>query len=178
LDKLKFPYKNEQNQRFTRQLFFEQWTNLPIENRLGEPPFTLHADKEGYVNFGQEYIKDADPTGYTTAKRLLGDYSYWKFLMKVQWFREAKKDWDEELEAKLYAQGLAKIREIALGDDPKALAAAKYLANKEFKQGGVKRGRPSSDEVEGRLKQEVENIASTDADAERIGLKLVRKHNA
>lgn len=174
--KLQLPYKNEQNQRYTRQLFWEQWVELPIENRLGEPPFTLHVDKPDKINFGQEYIADGDPTGYTTAKRLLGDYGYWRFLNKVSWFREAVKLWDEELEAKLYAEGMATIRQMAAGDDPKALQAAKYLANLEFKvdKQGSKRGRPSKEEVEGRLNQMAEEEQELVDAAERISLRVVK----
>lgn len=177
MEKIQPPYRNEQNQRYTRQLFYEQWSNLPIENRVVGPAFTLFQDREGLINFGKEYINDNDPTGYTTATRLLGEYAYWKFLMKVQWFREAKEIWDEELDAKLTSEGLAKIRQIALSEDKGALVAAKYLANQDYKNANNKksahsRGRPSKEEVAGHLAQEAREAKETLEDAERI--KLVR----
>lgn len=169
--KLQFPYKNEQNQRYSKQLFFETWRDLPVEQRLGEPPFTLNMEKDGLISFHDEYIQDADPTGYKTSTRLLGDFAYWKHLMKAGWFRDAVAQWDEELEAKLQSEALDKIREISRGDDPKALAAAKFLATKEYKKtGATKRGRPSKDELEGRLNQEAEEIKKLQDDAARIRL--------
>ncbi len=170
--KVKFPYRNENNQRYTRQLFYEQWSQLPMENRVMEPAFTLYHNKEGYKNLGREYVNDCDPTGYTTALRIFGEYSYWKYLLKASWFREAVRTWDEELEAKLYAQGLAKIRDLVNSDDKGALTAAKFLANKEFKldRKGSVRGRPSTEEVEGRLAQVAQDTSDLASDAARIRL--------
>src|SRR6476661_10606613 len=132
--KLQLPFKNETGQRYTKQLFHEMWINLPIELRRGEPPFTLNHKKDGLICFREEYVRDADPTGYTTSTRLLGDFTYWTLLCKTSWFRDALESWNEELEAKLQAEAMRKIREIAEGDDAKALAAAKFLAQKEYKK--------------------------------------------
>lgn len=171
--KVKFPYRNESNQRYTRQLFYEQWVQLPVESRVVEPAFTLYQSKEGYTNLGREYLADCDPTGYTTAIRIFGEYSYWKYLLKSQWFREAVRVWDEEMEAKLYSQGLAKIRELANSEDKSALTAAKFLANKEFRLSGkasTQRGRPTTEEVEGKLAQAAKDVSDINEDAARIRL--------
>ncbi len=172
MEKVKYPYRNEHNRRYSKQLFYETWIQLPIENRLVEPAFSLHIQREGYINLGREYLADCDPTGYTTSTRIFGDYGYWKYLLKAGWFRDAVKIWDEELEAKLYSEGLAKIRELAMSDDKGALTAAKYLADKQFKldKKGPARGRPSNDEVEGRLNQEAREVSEVEADAARIKL--------
>lgn len=170
--KVKYPYRNETNQRYSKQLFYEQWITLPHDLRTIEPAFSLHIQREGYKNLGREYLADCDPTGYTTSTRIFGDYGYWKHLMKAAWFRDAVAIWDEELEAKLYAQGLAKIRELANSDDKGALTAAKFLANKEFKlnASGPKRGRPSNEEVEGKLAQVAQELSEVNEDAARIRL--------
>lgn len=172
MKKLEPPYRNEFNQRYTKQLFHEQWINLPIEDRTIAPVFSLYLDKEGLINLGKEYIADGDPSGYKTATRIFQDYGYWKHLMKAGWFREAVATWNEELEAKLYSEGLDKIREIARSDDKGALTAAKYLADKNFlleKKTAV-RGRPSKEEVEGHLKREADEQKQLLSDAERIKL--------
>lgn len=173
MNKLQPPYRNELNQRYTKQLFYELWITMPIEKRTVEPPFTLNRPKEGYVCFREEYVKDADPTGYKTALRILGDYDYWEMLMRVQWFREAKENWDRELEAKLQSENIQKIRELAKGEDAKALNAAKFLATLEYKKGTktpAKRGRPSNEEVEGHLKEAARERSEVDEDAARIQL--------
>lgn len=170
--KLEPPFRNDSNQRYSKQLFYEQWTQLPIEMRAIEPAFSLHIKRDGLICFREEYVNDGDMSGYTTSVRLLGDYGYWKHLMKAGWFRDAVAEWNEELEAKLYAEGMAKIRTLASSDDKGALTAAKYLADKQFKEdkGKVVRGRPSKEEVEGNLKAMSRDMSDTAKDAERIGL--------
>lgn len=168
--KLEFPYKNENNQRYSKQLFHEKWRELPIELRTVEPPFTLTNPREGYVCMREEYVKDGDPTGYTTGMRIFGDFGYWEYLSKIRWFKEELEKWDRELDAKLQSEAIKKIRELAKGEDQKALAASKFLANLEHRKGGSKRGRPSKDEIEGRMKEELQERSEVDDDAERIRL--------
>lgn len=147
---------------------------MPIDLRTVEPPFTLSLRKDGYICLREEYILDSDPTGYKTAMRIFGEFAYWEYLNSIKWFKEIKETWDRELEAKLKSEGIEKIRTIAKGDDPKALQAARFLATLEYKKGSSslspKRGRPSSEEVEGRLKQETREREAVDEDAERIKL--------
>lgn len=171
LERLKPPYRMPDNRKYSKQLFYEPWSELQYELRKFIPPFTLYTDKEGFINFGKEYVNDADPSGYTTTVRLLGDFSYWDHLNKARWFREALEQWNRELDAKLYSDGLRKIRELAEGDDAKALQAAKFLANKEFKRDGApKRGRPSKDEIAGNLAAETAEEKQLAEDAARIKL--------
>lgn len=170
--KIEFPFKNNNNQRYTKQLFLETWRELPIEDRVVEPAFTLYLDKEGLINLGKEYVNDADPSGYTTSLRIFGEYAYWTYLLKRPWFREAVDSWNQELDAKLYAEGIEKIRQIAMSEDKGALVAAKFLVqqgykNKEDTKG---RGRPSKAEVDNALKRAVESAKDIEEDAKRIGL--------
>ena len=134
--------------------------------------FTLTYPKPGLVCLGKEYIADGDPSGYTTSTRLFRDFGYWEYLKKAGWFREALRLWDEELEAKLYSEGMLKIREVAKSEDKGALVAARYLANLEFKKGKgpLKRGRPSNDEVEGKLNQIASEEKELEEAANRIRL--------
>lgn len=176
----KKPFKNASNQRYTKQLFYETWSTLVEDYRVFRPPFTLNSDIKGLINFGRRYIQDADPSGYTTAMALLGDFAHWEYLMKSPWFKAAKAEWDRELEAKLYAEGMQKLREILTeGDDAKALQAAKILIDPkhyspERKAAVGKRGRPTSEEIEGELKEQARQAHEFAKDAERIGLKAVK----
>jgi hypothetical protein len=170
MNQLGFPYKNATNQKYSKQLFYEKWIELPIDMRRHEPPFTLNNEKEGFLCFRKEYVNDGDPTGYTTAMRIFKDYFYWEYLCGIAWFNEAKEGWDRELDAKLKAEGIKKIRELAQGDDPKALNAAKFLATLDYKRGGLKRGRPSKEEIDGNIKAAIKDRQAIDDDAARIKL--------
>ena len=158
----------------TKILFWENWVNLPFEKRIVDPVFTLHEPRNGLVSFRERYVALGDPTGYKLTQELLfGNYRHWQELMKAKWFLDAKKEWDEELDAKLKAEGLDKIRETAKSDDKQALVAAKYLANKEYRdKTGPRRGRPSKEEVQGELKRMSEEEKAIAEDAAR--LKIVK----
>ena len=152
------------------------WRTLEEKDRTFEPPFSLHIKRDGLICMREDYVNDADPSGYKTSTRLLGDFGYWKYLMRAGWFRDAVKEWNDELEAKLYSEGLTKIRTIAASEDKGALAAARYLADRGFKLDKTKstRGRPSAEEVEGKLKEEARELSEHEEDAARIGLSIVK----
>ena len=166
-----YKFRNDNNQRYTKQLFHEQNVQVQEGVRAINPIFSLHDDKPGLINFRKEYVADEDPTGFTTASRLLENYDHWLLLMKSPWFREAKAIWDLELDAKLTSRAFRKIQEVAVSDSPQALVAAKFLANKEYKEkrnAKTNRGRPTNEEVEGELKREVARAKDFRDDLERI----------
>lgn len=135
---------------YTRQLFWEEYIDLPIEKRAIEPKFTLYKDKPNLINFGKVYVQLKDPSGYRLAEKLFdGDYTLWTVLLNCRWFQAAKEVWDRELDASLVADGLEAIRDMAVNGMPaQKLAAAKYLANKEYRRDRTAgKGRPSKDDV-------------------------------
>jgi hypothetical protein len=175
-------FRSDNNTRYTQQLFFELWRDLPVDKRTFQPMFSLHDDIEGLVNFRQEYVRDMDPTGYKTATRLLENYDHWQLLMKSKWFKEAKAEWDKELAAKMEKEALDALRGIIIADDESGvkisdrISAAKVLLGKsktikgDMEKGELKRGRPSKEEVQGALKEEVRLSKEEEEDASRIRL--------
>jgi len=169
------PFRNQTNQRYTKQLFHDMQQTMTIEDRLIKPMFTLHHDQPGLINFRKVYVALGDPTGYKVSQEYLEDYSHWELLMKSPWFREAKEVWDRELDAKLSSEGLTAIRAFADGieDVPPALQlqASKYLADKQYRKvlkEAPARGRPSKEEVTGELKKAVADTADIASDLARI----------
>lgn len=150
------PPKASNGRYYTRQLFWDQWVDMPIESRIVGPFFTLTRDREGLINFGKEYVDCGDPTGYKVAQKLFdGDYTLWTVLMQCRWFVAAKELWDKELDAKLKSEGLDKVRELLRdGLAPQQLAAAKYLANQEYrKDRAAGKGRPKREDVDRAAKE-------------------------
>lgn len=144
-------FRSENGQYFTRQLFWELFIELPIERRVIEPVFTLYKDKPGLINFGKEYIKTKDPTGYKVTQKLLaGDYTLWTVLMGCRWFVAAKEVWDRELDAALVSEAIDQIRELAREGMPaQRLAAAKFLATKAYRRdNSASKGRPKREDVD------------------------------
>jgi hypothetical protein len=163
-----FKLRNGSGKRYTKQLFREQWANMAVDIRVEEaPPFSLYNNYPNTINFGKLYVQLGDPSGYKITQQLLGgDFKHWLDLMKCGWFVEAKKLWDMELDAKLASEGLDKIREVAGSEDKGALQAARYLADNFA--GKKVRGRPTKEEVDGAMKQELSDRQTVDDDFLRI----------
>ena len=94
-------FRNDNNQRYTKQLFWDMQREMPIADRLIDPMYSLHDDVEGVINFRRCYVEDMDTTGYKTANRLLENYDHWNLLMRGKWFKEAKAEWDKEIAARM-----------------------------------------------------------------------------
>lgn len=171
---IKFNLKNSGGKHYTKQLFHETWSTLESDLRVGtQAPFTLYQDKPNHINFGKAYVDLADPSGYRITQLYLGgDYKHWLSLCKCSWFLEAKEVWDKELEAKLFSEGIAAIKEIAKDESHKGrLQAAKILVDKGYASkldSKARRGRPSTEEVEGHLKESARAEKALQDDLERI----------
>ena len=160
---------------YTRQLFWEESIDLPIEKRMIKPLFSLYRDREGVTNFGKVYIEERDPSGYKVAQRLLdGDYTLWTVLMGCRWFVAAKEVWDRELDAALYAEGMEQIRLLAKEGMPaQKLAASKFLATKAYKkENTAAKGRPKREDIDRAAK----DLAATERDFEE-DLKRIKGAN-
>jgi hypothetical protein len=143
-------FKASNGKYYTRALFWEESIDLSNDARVIPPVFTLYKDKPNLINFGKAYVETRDPTGYKVTQELLnGDYNLWTVLMNCTWFLAAKEMWDRELDAALSSEGMEKIRVMLTDGLPaQQLAAAKYLANKEYrKDKTATKGRPSSEQV-------------------------------
>jgi hypothetical protein len=158
-------FKSSTGKYYSRQLFYEEWLDLPIEKRVSQPFFTLYKDKPGYINFGSAYVRLRDPTGYKVAMELLdGDYTLWTVLMGCRWFLAAKEVWDRELDAVLQSEAMEHIRTLmAEGMPAQRLAAAKYIANKEYRrEKTASKGRPKREDIDRAAK----DLAMTEKDLE------------
>lgn len=124
-------------------------------------------------SFRRLYLEVGDPTDYLASTFLVGDPKHWNKLLASPVTKGFIEDCRQELEAKIKAEALASLRILASSGDSKGLAAAKYMAALEYRDTGSKRGRPSKEEKEGKLKQETRAHSDVMADAARIGLKVV-----
>jgi hypothetical protein len=158
-------FRGPSGKYYSKQLFHEEFIKLQMESRTIKPLFTLYQDRPGLINFGKVYVEEADPSGYKVAQRILdGDYTFWTVLLGCRWFVAAKEVWDRELDAKLFSQGMEKIRDLAENGMPaQKLAASKYLANKEYrKDKSASKGRPRREDIDRAAKE----LAATDRDLE------------
>ena len=142
--------------------------------------FTLWGDEPGLINAHTTFVAMMDPTGYEWAMKYLGSFQHWEALMKGgKWFRDWYNAVVAEIHAKLRADALINIQEVARGaaSEAQRLAASKYLAERPYERVdkiSKARGRPSKEELKGHLKQMADISEQTKEDYERIGLKVVK----
>lgn len=162
-------FKTPNGKYFTKQLFQEPWSTLAIDDRATKPTFSLHKDKPGLINFGKAYVQTRDPTGYKVAQELLGDYNLWTALMGCRWFLQAKEVWDRELDALLASEAIAEIQTLMKDGLPaQRLAAAKYMANHQYKQSKNTKGRPKREDIDRAARELAVSDREVAEDAERI----------
>jgi hypothetical protein len=136
--------------------------------------FTLEReDKDGAISLYQKYMEIADPTEYQVAMQLLGDWRHWEVLTNCSWFKPIIEDWRRELEARRKSVMVNQMENLAATSKQEAVRAQaiRWLeANTTDKPKKTRRGRPSKEEVEGRLKQELKSLEEFDDDAKRLGI--------
>lgn len=132
----------------TKSLFYEA-NDYQIEDAL----FTLgEEDKvvkgKSLISLRKRFVDSDDPTGYLIANEFLGGYAHWDAICKSSLKPEIEK-WQEELEVKLRAIGLANAIKSAKSGN---FNAAKFLAERGWEKRIA--GRPSAAEIAKMAKQE------------------------
>lgn len=171
----KIQFRGDNRAYRTSSLFHERWILFDPERRGNLfPVFSLHQDLPNLINARRTFVELADPTGYKWAMKYLDGWQHWLRLIDAPWFQEALGLWNSEIKAKMTADALKKVSEIAQGTSPAAFQAAKYLASKEYEKGSKTRGRPSKAEINGELQNAIKQIQSDEEDFQRAkGLTLV-----
>jgi hypothetical protein len=155
-------FKDKQGKWLTQALFLE----------MGYKPqamFTLDdEDKEyngkTYPSLKRLYLELDDPTEYSVATAHLGGWAHWKRLRGNKLLAKHLDEWQDELNVKLTAKGVALAIQIAT--DGGTFQAAKWLAD----TGWEKRiaGRPSKEDVESELKKQTRDSDDFGADILRM----------
>ncbi len=153
-------YVTAGGKRMTTGLFFET-----ARGEMELPPlFSL-------LEWRKKYVSMEDPTGYTQAMELLGDWEHWLFLRSSTTLKPYFDSWDKELEIRLRSKAIANM--IKHSKTEKGQTSAKWLAEAGFKidkEKNDKRFKQNKD-TEEEVKKEVS--ARVKDDMERLGLKVV-----
>jgi hypothetical protein len=159
-------FKDTQGKWLTQALFLE----------MGYKPqaiFTLDdEDKEYkgrvYPSLKRLYLEAEDPTEYMISQHV-GGWNHWKRIRGNKLLAKHINEWQDELNVKLTAKGVALAIKIAT--DGGTFQAAKWLAD----TGWDKRiaGRPSKEDVESELKKQARDSDDFGEDILRV-VKLVK----
>ena len=159
-------FRTTTNQPLIKQLFYEECYGQ--DEKLAV--YTLKDwDHEGYPSLYRLYMETADLTEYTFAETYLDGWAHWERLTQATWFKPFVARWRAELELKLRAQALNRIRKVAETEEHKsAYEANKYLLSGSWKPPGHSKGRPSKDQIKAEATKIAEQEKQLELDAERI----------
>ncbi len=134
------------NKRLLKGLFYEM-----VDSDKSTCLYTLkQEDHLGFPSLRRLYLEMEDPTEYNFAKTYLESWDHWEMLLECAWFKPHVALWRKELEVKMKAEALARIKVEATNGGKNVFMASKYLLERgwEPKEGqGRTRGRPSKDEI-------------------------------
>lgn len=153
-------YLDGSGKRVILQLF-KEFARVDVKFK---PIFTLQEWKEVFLEL-------RDPTEYTAAMALLGDWDHWQEVRNHPIIKQHVDKWQEELEVKLRSEAIRQMKDHA--KQPGGTAAAKWLADKGYAQEGTKK-------AVGRPKKEVEVLPPShgriEGDMARLGIVIGGKH--
>ena len=104
-----------------------------------KPMYTLQEWKDVFLDC-------RDPSEYQPAQMLLGDWEHWQEVRNHVLIKPHVDKWQAELEVKLRSEAIQQMKSHA--KQPGGTAAAKWLADKGYADGSVKKplGRPKKEE--------------------------------
>jgi len=154
----------------TKSLFWEE--RLPHV----EPVFTLKDEdlvKDGviYRSLYKLYMEFEDLTEYEFANTYLEGWAHWQLICEAWWFKDLIARWRTELELKLKAKAMRAIIKEAATEGKHQYEANKYLVAKGWIDKTAepsRRGRPSKQEVDRKLKEEMFLASDIEEDLARI----------
>ena len=133
-------------------------------------PYDHELHGVSYLSLKKIYLTFEDPTEYEFAIAVFGDWKHWQKICNNSVLLPFIMEWRDELEIKLRSRAIRAIIGAAVGEGSKGTAAAKWIAEGQWKGKGSNRGRPSKEEVE-RIKKIHAGISEDiDEDAKRIGV--------
>lgn len=157
----------------TASLFYENYRQTSLKPIYTLKDYDFEVDGIVYPSLKLIYLSYDHVPGfeYEFAQDIFGCWEHWVRLTDVSRLRDEFRKWREELEIRIRANAMKNLITNSKNKDTKALPAAKYIANTEWK--GTGRGRPSKEEI-AREKRIAAGIKDElDADMERVGLSLI-----
>lgn len=167
-DKRKF--KNNSGAHLLKPIFYE----LDFEGRPNAQ-YTLKtydSEFEGklYPSLRRLYVELEDPTEYLFSCTYLDGWDHWKKLSQASFFQPYLAEWREELEIRLKAKALVRIKSTAESRTKDSLAADKILLSGGWKESEKKSGagRPTKEKIQEEANKLFKEQSVFDEDYNRI----------
>lgn len=138
-------YTNTGGKLRTLSLF---WEMASFNSDKSECLYTLRGeDTYGLPSLKRLYLEESDPTEYAFANKHLASWDHWQALISANWFQPHIARWRIELDLKLRADALGRLRTEAASGSKNSYQANKFLAEGGWlpKEPRKRVGRPSKD---------------------------------
>ena len=149
IDKSKF--KDDNGRYIVQGLFLEDKYNHDLAVFTFDGEDKIHKGKT-FVSLKRLYLEHGDPKEYSFARKYLYDWNHWQRLCKNSIIGRHIDQWRKELELDLISEGVSAIIHLATNEG--SYQAAKYLADAGWTKDKV--GRPSKEQIEGKVKEMAE----------------------
>lgn len=167
IDKSKF--KNASGTHLLKPIFFEldegdrPYAQFTLKN------YNHTVDGRTYLSLRRLFVEMEDPTEYLFAETYLDGWEHWKKLSGASFFQSYLKEWREELEIRLRAKALLRIKKKAEEGTKDSLQADKTLLAGGWKTEEERsRGRPSKQKIRDEAEKLFVEKTEFDEDFERI----------
>ncbi len=165
-------FKNEIGAHILKPIFFEHDNSDHIYS-----VFTLKDQDHTwkgvvYPSLRKLYVEMEDPTEYEFALQYLDGWIHWKKLSGASFFQEHLKEWREELEVRMRAKALNRMKVRAVSDSKDSFAADKILLAGGWKTPEEKSavGRPTKDKIKQEAEKLFQERTEFDEDYDRLNL--------
>lgn len=165
-------FKNDRGLLMTRSLFFEVAPDSDMAI------FTLkdhdhEVNGRTLISLYARYMEEEDPTEYLFATKHLDSFKHWELLCEATFFKNHVERWRRELDLKMTADNIQRIKVLASTDNRSSLEAQKYIAEKKWltpSRSPKTRGRPSNEEIKKIANEHFTQASQVEEDFNRLRL--------
>lgn len=163
-------FKNASGTHLLKPIFYELDEAGRPNAQYTLKPYDSTFEGTLYPSLRKLYVELEDPTEYLFAQTYLDGWDHWKKLSSASFFQEYIKEWREELEVRLRAKALVRIKRRAEENSKDGLSADKILLSGGWKPNEEKAsvGRPTKEKIKAAAEQLFQEKTVYDEDHERI----------
>lgn len=164
------PFKNASGAHLLKPIFFEYDDAEHLQSVYTLKDYDHEYNGKSYPSLRKLYVEMEDPTEYEFACKYLDGWTHWKKLSTASFFKPYLKEWREELEVRLRAQALNRMKVRATSDTKDSMQADKILLVGGWKTPEEKErvGRPSKQKIQEEANKLFAERTVFDEDFERI----------
>lgn len=166
----KLLFKNASGVHMLKPIFYELDDSEKVWAQYSLKDYDHIVDGKIYPSIRKLYVDFEDPTEYDFACTYFDNWNHWTKMTQASFFQSYLKEMREELDVKLRARSLSKIKQTAESDGKDSLQANKFLIQGGWKTPVEKSqvGRPTKQKIKEEAEKLFNQRTEFDDDFERV----------